>query len=88
MIGAGEVLDPIDQVAVGNEPGTAVGQDFERALSAIRLAERKADLVVVTIHWGHELDTVPRSYQVDESPSHGRRLLPASITSPCHPVLR
>ena len=63
MIGAGEVLDPIDQVAVGNEPGTAVGQDLERALSAIRLAERKADLMVVTIHWGHELDTVPRSYR-------------------------
>lgn len=73
VIGASEVLDPIDQVAVGNEPGTAVGQDFERALSAIRLAERKADLVVVTIHWGHELDTVPRSYQVDEA----RRMIDA-----------
>jgi hypothetical protein len=67
VIGAGEVLDPIDQVAVGDEPGTAVGQGFERALRAIRLAERKADLVVVTIHWGHELDIVPRSYQVDEA---------------------
>ena len=73
VIGAGEVLDPIRQVAVGNEPGTAVGQDFERALRAIRLAERKADLVVVTIHWGHELDTVPRSYQVDEA----RRMIDA-----------
>jgi poly-gamma-glutamate capsule biosynthesis protein CapA/YwtB (metallophosphatase superfamily) len=66
-------LDPIDQGAVGNEPGTAVDQDFERALRAIRLAERKADLVVVTIHWGHELDTVPRSYQVDEA----RRMIDA-----------
>jgi hypothetical protein len=67
VIGVGEVLDPVDQVAVGNEPGTAVGHDFERALRAIRLGERNADLVVVTIHWGHELDTMPRSYQVDEA---------------------
>jgi poly-gamma-glutamate capsule biosynthesis protein CapA/YwtB (metallophosphatase superfamily) len=67
VIGVGEVLDPVHQVAVGNEPGTAVGHDFGRALRAIRLAERNADLVVVTIHWGTELDTVPRAYQVDEA---------------------
>jgi poly-gamma-glutamate synthesis protein (capsule biosynthesis protein) len=73
VLGMGEVLDPLEQVAVANEPGTAVGHDFDRALRAIRLAERNADLVVVTIHWGHELDTVPRSYQVDEA----RRMIDA-----------
>jgi hypothetical protein len=73
VVGVGEVLDPVHQVATGNAPGTAVGHDFERALRAIRLAESNADLVLVTIHWGHELDTVPRSYQVEEA----RRMIDA-----------
>jgi hypothetical protein len=67
VVGVGEVLDPVNQVAVGARPGTAVGHDFPRALRAVRQAEANADLVIVTIHWGHELDTVPRSYQVDEA---------------------
>lgn len=73
IVGIGEVLDPIDQVAVGDEPGTAVGHDFARALRAIREAERSADLVLVTIHWGVELDTQPREYQVEEA----RRMIDA-----------
>jgi hypothetical protein len=67
IVGVGEVLDPLDQVAIGDRPGTAVGHDFPRAVRAIRRAEARADLVVVTIHWGHELDTAPRAYQVDEA---------------------
>jgi hypothetical protein len=67
IVGVGEVLDPIDQVADGNEPGTSVGHDFPRALRAIREAEANADLVVVSIHWGVELDTQPREYQVEEA---------------------
>jgi poly-gamma-glutamate synthesis protein (capsule biosynthesis protein) len=67
VVGVGEVLDPLDQVAVGDRPGTAVGHDFARALRAIREADANADLVLVTIHWGVELDTQPRDYQVDEA---------------------
>jgi poly-gamma-glutamate synthesis protein (capsule biosynthesis protein) len=73
VVGVGEVLDPLDQVAVGDRPGTAVGHDFPRALRAIREAERRADLVLVTIHWGVELDTEPRAYQVEEA----RRMIDA-----------
>jgi poly-gamma-glutamate synthesis protein (capsule biosynthesis protein) len=73
ILGVGEVLDPIDQVAIGDEPGTAVGHDFPRALRAIREAEANADLVIVTIHWGVELDTQPRDYQVEE----GHRMIEA-----------
>jgi poly-gamma-glutamate synthesis protein (capsule biosynthesis protein) len=32
-------------------------------LRAIRAADRRADLVIVTIHWGVELDTEPRPEQ-------------------------
>lgn len=67
LVGVGEVIDPDSQVAVGKEVGTAVGHDFPRALRAIREAARNADLVVVTVHWGVELDTEPRAYQVAEA---------------------
>lgn len=67
LVGVGEVIDPDYQVAVGDEIGTAVGHDFRRALRAIREADANADLVVVAIHWGVELDTRPREYQVLEA---------------------
>jgi len=67
VVGVGEVTDPDSQVAVGDEIGTSVGHDFPRALAAIREAEANADLVIVVIHWGVELDTQPRAYQVDEA---------------------
>jgi poly-gamma-glutamate synthesis protein (capsule biosynthesis protein) len=73
IVGVGEVLDPLVQVAEGDRPGTAVGHDFPRALRAIRAAEAAADLVLVTIHWGVELDTVPRDYQIEEA----RRMIEA-----------
>jgi len=67
LVGVGEVIDPDYQVAEGDEPGTAVGHDFPRALRSIREAEAEADLVIVVIHWGVELDTQPRAYQVEEA---------------------
>jgi len=67
LVGVGEVIDPDSQVADGHEIGTAVGHEFARALRAIREAEDNADLVIVVIHWGVELDTQPREYQVDEA---------------------
>jgi hypothetical protein len=73
IVGVGEVLDPLNQVAVDDRPGTAVGHDFPRALRAIHQAEATADLVIVAIHWGVELDTQPRDYQVDEA----RRMIEA-----------
>jgi poly-gamma-glutamate capsule biosynthesis protein CapA/YwtB (metallophosphatase superfamily) len=73
LVGVGEVIDPDEQVAVGDEIGTAVGDDFPRALRAIREAEANADLVLVVIHWGVELDTQPRDYQVEEA----RRMIDA-----------
>jgi Bacterial capsule synthesis protein PGA_cap len=67
VVGVGEVTDPDSQVAIGDKIGTSVGHDFLRALAAIRGAEANADLVIVVIHWGLELDTQPRDYQVNEA---------------------
>jgi poly-gamma-glutamate capsule biosynthesis protein CapA/YwtB (metallophosphatase superfamily) len=65
VLGFGMVIDPPEQVAGPGHPGTAAGHDTEVMLRAIRQAERRADLVVVTIHWGVELDTEPRPEQVE-----------------------
>ena len=67
VVGLSEVLDPDYQVAGPHTPGTAAGNDFGLALRAIRDASRRADLVIVSIHWGYELDTQPRAYQIDEA---------------------
>ena len=56
VLGIDEVLDPVDEVAGPDKPGTAAGHDFALALRAVRDAAASSDLVVVMIHWGVELD--------------------------------
>lgn len=73
VLGFDEVLDPLNEVAGADKPGTAAGHDFGLMVRAVRAAAADSDLVVVMIHWGVELDTQPRSYQVDE----GHRLIDA-----------
>ena len=60
VLGIDEVLDPVDEVAGPDKPGTAAGHDFALALQAVREAAASSDLVVVTIHWGVLLDARPR----------------------------
>jgi poly-gamma-glutamate synthesis protein (capsule biosynthesis protein) len=73
VLGFDEVLDPLDEVAGPDKPGTAGGHDFPLMVRAVERANADADLVVVMIHWGVELDTQPRDYQVSE----GHRLIDA-----------
>jgi poly-gamma-glutamate capsule biosynthesis protein CapA/YwtB (metallophosphatase superfamily) len=66
VVGLDQVVDPFpDAIATQDKPGTAAGHDTSLMLRAIRQAERRADIVVVTIHWGVELDAVPRPEQVE-----------------------
>ena len=67
VVGIDQVLDPLDQVAGPNKPGTAAGHDFRLALRAVRDAATSSDLVFVMIHWGVELETRPRAYQVRQA---------------------
>jgi hypothetical protein len=67
VLGINQVLDPMDQVAGPDKPGTAAGHDFRLALRAVRDAATSSDLVVVMIHWGVELEARPRGYQVDQA---------------------
>ena len=73
VLGFDEVLDPLDAVAGPNKPGTAAGHEFSLMVRAVKAASERADLVVVMIHWGVELDTQPRDYQISE----GHRLIDA-----------
>jgi poly-gamma-glutamate capsule biosynthesis protein CapA/YwtB (metallophosphatase superfamily) len=73
VLGFDEVLDPLDEVAGVNKPGTAAGHDFSLMVRAVKDADVDADIVIVMIHWGVELDTQPREYQISE----GHRLIDA-----------
>jgi poly-gamma-glutamate capsule biosynthesis protein CapA/YwtB (metallophosphatase superfamily) len=64
VLGFGMVIDPSYSVADQDSPGVAAGHDTDLMLRAIRRADRRADLIVVTIHWGVELDIEPRPEQV------------------------
>jgi hypothetical protein len=91
VLGFDEVLDPLDAVAGPSKAGTAAGHDFSLMVRAVKDAADRADLVVVMIHWGVELDTQPRAYQVSEGHrlvdagadmifgSHSHRLQPMSV---------
>jgi poly-gamma-glutamate capsule biosynthesis protein CapA/YwtB (metallophosphatase superfamily) len=67
LVGIDQVLDPLDQVAGPDKPGTAAGHDFRLALRSVRDAAASSDLVFVTIHWGVELEARPRAYQVRQA---------------------
>lgn len=65
VLGFDHVVDPWPEaVATAGKPGTAAGHDVGTMVRAIRDATPRADLVVVAIHWGVELDTQPQAYQV------------------------
>ena len=67
VVGIDQVLDPLDQVAGPNKPGTAAGHDFRLVLRAVRDAAASSNLVFVMIHWGVELEERPRPYQVRQA---------------------
>lgn len=65
VVGLDMVVDPFPAaIATDAKPGTAAGHDEDLMIRAIEAADRVADVVVVTIHWGIELDTQPRDFQV------------------------
>jgi poly-gamma-glutamate capsule biosynthesis protein CapA/YwtB (metallophosphatase superfamily) len=67
VLGINEIVDPPDEVAGPDKPGTAAGHDFALTIRAIHAAAATSDLLVVTIHWGVELDARPRAYQVRQA---------------------
>jgi hypothetical protein len=74
VVGFDKVVDPYPRAVAGpDKPGTAAGHDEDAMARAVRAADQEADIVIVDIHWGVELDTRPRPGDVDL----GHRLIEA-----------
>jgi len=74
VVGFDKVVDPWPTAVAGpDKPGTAAGHDEDAMVAAVRAADRQADIVIVAIHWGVELDTTPRTGDVEL----GHRLIDA-----------
>jgi poly-gamma-glutamate capsule biosynthesis protein CapA/YwtB (metallophosphatase superfamily) len=74
VVGFDKVVDPYPEAIAGpGKAGTSAGHDEDAMVRAVRAADREADIVLVAIHWGVELDTRPRPGDV----ALGHRLVEA-----------
>lgn len=65
VLGFGGVVPNSGWLATADRPGMRHGKDTEGMVAAVRAAkEAGAEIVVVSIHWGRELDTTPRADDV------------------------
>jgi poly-gamma-glutamate capsule biosynthesis protein CapA/YwtB (metallophosphatase superfamily) len=65
VVGFDKVVDPDPQaVAAPGHAGTAGGHNYDAMVKTVKAAKKDADLVIVAIHWGVELDTQPRDADV------------------------
>lgn len=67
VLGFGGVVPTPAWLAGGDHPGMASGDDISMMVRAVRRADRQADLVIVAIHWGVELDTYPRQEDIQRA---------------------
>ncbi len=61
VLGFGGVVPAASWLAAEDRPGMADGDTIETMTAAVAAAAEIADIVIVTIHWGVELDTTPRA---------------------------
>lgn len=67
VIGFGGVAPNDSWYATTSSPGMRSGDDTPSMVRAVEAAAELADIVVVTIHWGRELDTTPRSDDIERA---------------------
>jgi hypothetical protein len=67
VLGFGGVVPWEAWLATEDRAGMASGDDIPTMVEAVRRAKAQADLVVVTIHWGRELDTRPLAEDVERA---------------------
>ena len=59
VVGFGGVIPAYSWLATADGPGMADGDTVETMVAAVEAADELADVVVVTIHWGKELQAGP-----------------------------
>lgn len=64
VVGFGSLAPADSWYATADRAGMRNGSDTAGMVEAVRAAKEIADIVVVTIHWGRELDTAPRDWDV------------------------
>ena len=64
VVGFGGVRPHDGWIATDDEPGMADGDTIESMVATIEAASAISDFVIVTIHWGVELDNNPREEDV------------------------
>ena len=67
VVGFGGVAPNDGWYATADTPGMRNGDDAPSMAEAVAAAEEMADLVVVTVHWGMELDTTPRQDDIERA---------------------
>lgn len=67
VVGFGGVAPGPDWYATEDRAGMRSGDHVEEMVEAVAAAEEIADLVIVTIHWGRELDTTPLQEDIDRA---------------------
>ncbi len=67
VLGFGGVIPSFEWLAAPGRPGMADGDDVRSMVRAVRAADRRADLVFVTIHWGVELELEPSPDDVERA---------------------
>lgn len=67
FVGFGGVVPHPGWLATDDRPGMRDGDDIPSMVAAVEAAAKLADVVVVSIHWGVELDTEPRPEDVERA---------------------
>lgn len=67
VVGFGGVAPSNSWYATESRAGMRSGDHNDQMVEAVRAADEVADLVIVTIHWGAELDTEPRPEDVERA---------------------
>jgi len=67
VVGFGGVAPSPSWYATEDSPGMRSGDDTDQMVEAVAAASEVADIVIVTIHWGIELDTTPRADDIERA---------------------
>jgi poly-gamma-glutamate synthesis protein (capsule biosynthesis protein) len=67
VVGFGGVAPNDSWYATEDTPGMRSGDHTDSMVEAVAAADEIADLVVVTVHWGVELDTTPRPDDIERA---------------------
>ena len=67
VLGFGGVVPNSGWLAEEDDPGMATGDDTETMAAAVAAASEIADLVIVTVHWGFELELAPRAEDIESA---------------------